>query len=333
MSRTMVCVLGLSVALTGVTGCIEDDSVPNRRGIERPALIPTKQSDKDNAEHRALEPPKRELPSDSAKEFPGQTRLTSPRDSQTLFLDAGMGTVETSPATTSAPATAAAGDATTTAGVPESAPATNFATAPENNPQPDAKAAFGTSTPQLDETKPFARRGAVMAVPGTGEIIPADWGRAEPLAEYRHRPWSKSQTSFNSGEVKRNPLYYTNAFDHPQYLEGPAAVGFLENLAEYPWFYAETLAVPVLMVAQPPLIQKTTHNDGTDPNYHGYLPAIGEIVPAPLPGVIRWTYPFSDAEAVPDVQASSLPSPLATPGTTQPVTLPPTPGTTPSGNK
>ena len=303
MPRTIFCVLGLSVALIGVTGCIEDDSVPNRRGIEREALIPTNQKDKDNAEHRALEAPKRELPSDSAKEFPGQTRLTSPGGPQTLFLDVTTSTADTAPTTaTSAPATATA---------PRVAAA-----------EPTAVSVFGTAAPQLDESKPFARRGAVMMVPGTGEVIPADWGTVEPLPEYRHRPWAKSETSFNTGEVKHNPTYYANAFAHPQYFEGKPGVDVLENLAEYPWFYAQTLAVPVLMIMEPPLVQKTTHNEGNDPIYHGQLPATGEIVPSPLPGVIRWTYPFSDAQAVPDVEAASLPSPLVTPGTTRPATAP-----------
>ena len=61
-------------------------------------------------------------------------------------------------------------------------------------------------------------------------------------------------------------------------------------MADVPWAFAETLALPVLMVEQEPLAQETTWWPVSDRVYEGYLPASGPVVPAPTAGTIEWTH-------------------------------------------
>jgi len=76
--------LPLAAACTLLAGCIQDESAPNRLGMERPALQPNTRN-QDDAEKRAIEKPQRELPT-GRTEFPGQSMLTTP--SSVLTLDA-----------------------------------------------------------------------------------------------------------------------------------------------------------------------------------------------------------------------------------------------------
>lgn len=77
VSQMTAClILASSIAGVSMLGGCADESAPNRRGIERPALINESTDSKANAEHRELEGRQRELPaSGGSKEFPGQSKL------------------------------------------------------------------------------------------------------------------------------------------------------------------------------------------------------------------------------------------------------------------
>jgi len=268
-TRTMMA-MGLAVALAGLMACIEDDSAPNRRGMERPALG-AGPGGTNNAEKRELEAPKRDLPT-GRQEFPGQTRLNTPDGVITL---AEMGTAaETQPAP----------------------PATAPAAATSTEASPGTMRALG-----LNEDHHVAITGRAIPVPwANGMVIEGNWGTVAAMPEYRHRNWPDQQTTYVMGDVKGNPVYFTSllvAYDYydPARCEqchaaGPNTIQNLKDLADVPWFFGEALALPVLMVCDQPLAQKTTAFVVRDPVYQGYLPPAGEVRPSGLPGEVQWIH-------------------------------------------
>jgi hypothetical protein len=130
-------------------------------------------------------------------------------------------------------------------------------------------------------------------VPGTPWSVDFSWGQGIQLQDYPHRPWPDTTTGYQVANVKHNPVYYFNVGEVlPQARSAGTLRGdFVSDLYEIPWFYLQTAALPVLMVLEPPLAQRTSDRSSTDPLYRGYLPG-GPVVPAPIPGVMQWDYPF-----------------------------------------
>ena len=254
-NRSLLCSLAALSTTLLFTGCIADDSVPNRRGMERPALIGGDAKARENAEKRELEAPKRQAPAGVGAEFPGQSLLPTSSPSIVMLAD-----------------------------LPATAPTTLPAPAP------------APAHPVINDLKPMALPGRTMRVPGTTQEIPPYWGEQTVLKDYPRRPYPTTQVTYASGQILHNPVYYGDLFkrDYPSTYACPVeSVG--QDYAEIPWFYGETIALPVLMVIHPPLAQAQTRWTDDSPVYHGQLPATGRIDPVPLPGEIRWVYTFTSS--------------------------------------
>jgi hypothetical protein len=266
----------------------------------------------DRAWQRELEQPKRNLPTGGGGEFPGQSKAA--------------------PVSPAAPvASAASEDSASLAsltGEAQVVTASNlpFAAQPGSNLIP----AEGTSA-KLPEARypdvrwydgPLPNLKAVSAptpgftpVPGTAWAVEHSWGEVRPLENYPHRDWAAMQTTYEAAAVKHNPTYFAPLWPQVPVPQNDATWtgNALSSIIEVPWMGLQTLALPVTMFIDPPLAQVTTQRLGRDPVYLGHTPAGGPIVPAPFPGVLRWSYPFLREAA-----AGTMPA------TTQPIT--PTPG-------
>jgi hypothetical protein len=131
-------------------------------------------------------------------------------------------------------------------------------------------------------------------VPDSPWTVDASWGQVMVLNDYRHRVWPESHTHYQVADVKHDPIYYfslQNVLSMPQ-NDGGALGDTTSTAIEVPWFYLNTVALPVLMVLEAPLAQRSTDRSGVDPNYHGHLPETGETAPTPTTGVLKWEYPF-----------------------------------------
>lgn len=253
MKRTapITACLILAASVSGISmlaGCA-DESAPNRRGIERPALINESTDSKANAEHRELEGRQRELPSGGGREFPGQSRL----DANDL-TDQPIALLS------------------------------------------DKKTPPGQS---LTDYRPVMKKGQTAIVPGTGYSIDPSWGSETPLASADHRPWPVSVARAESPGVQHNP-YYTRPLNPGSTAEQTGAPS-LVDFVEVPWWYIQVATIPVQMFINPPLAQNSSHLpiDAGEPKgqagiYEGYLPATGNIHPAPVPGKIQFVYPFDN---------------------------------------
>ena len=316
-------VLALSVAFvagwvgTGLAGCA-DESAPNRRGIERAPL--TGNGGTDNAYKRENEAPKRDLPTGGGKEFPGQSQLpASAQPAADVVYLADMGTetpnaitplavpatTATAPATIPGPAIIPAAPTAATTPV-ETFPATNGATTmvvPSNPPVVATTipaSATAKSTQPLkprdhfdDSDKRYAVPGKAMPVAGTGLSIPADWGEPVVLSSYPHRAWPNTVARYESGTTYHNPYYFQELFNRTgsAYGDRDPVGAYWADQAETPWFFGETIALPVLMCIDLPLAQRTTQEKGTDPLYLGHLPPTGPVIPAPAVGEVKFVYP------------------------------------------
>jgi hypothetical protein len=149
-------------------------------------------------------------------------------------------------------------------------------------------------------------------VPGTGWAIDHSWGQGLVLTDAPHRAWPETKGIYESGRVKHNPAYYYNLQPYLDVTQpnGSYSGDWLSNLYEVPWFYLNTAALPVLMILEPPLAQRTTDRVSQDPNYLGHLPEAGAVVPTPVPGELRWEYPFLN----PDGSVKERPGQPFTPG-------------------
>lgn len=304
------------LATAGLSACA-DESAPNRRGIERPPLF-AGQGGMDNADKRENEPHQRDLPTGGGQEFPGQSRLDTPSDASVVTLaDLGITAVNTP--------------------VPATGPATQMAFPAPTTPPPQGD----IST--MDPRQPYAVRGRTMVVPNTGGLaIPPTWGDPIVLKSYPHRPYADTTVTYASGRVLHNPFYYTQAFPYeynPTLGAGRSTGMSYQDFLEIPWFYGQSLALPVLMVIDPPLAQRSTVWNTSNPLDHGKLPPAGAIVPAPWPGEIRYSVPPAATQPVTEVQSITNPTtdlrvnPPVPPSTTlpavPPTAVPPAPPTRP----
>ncbi len=257
---TMVAVLG---------GCMADESAPTRPRTEN-TLGPSEKA-KDNAFNRETEAPKRDLPT-SGSEFPGQSKANvkeAPGEKPVVTADAG---------------------------VYQYSPYGSFQT-----PTTDYKKDYSGNGP-LPHLQP--NPGSVPAVgstpvPNIPWAIDHSWGEVLTLENAAHRAWPDMQTQYRAADVKHNPVYYFNLQDHSPWMwqnDGSYHTDWVTEAIEFPWFYGNTAILPVLMILEPPLAQRTTQRIGPDANYLGHLPAGGEIVPSPTPGEINWVYPFLRAD-------------------------------------
>jgi hypothetical protein len=164
--------------------------------------------------------------------------------------------------------------------------------------------------------KPSPTPGATP-VPGTPWVVEHSWGEGLPLENYPHRDWPATQTTYVAATVKHNPVYFAPIQNRLPIVQNDSsyAGNVVSSVLETPWFALQTLALPALMLCDPPLKQVTTQRLGNNPVFLGHQSADGPIVPSPTPGVIRWEYPFL---------ASNPNAPAGAPAATQPIT--PTPG-------
>jgi hypothetical protein len=227
----------------------------------------------------------------------GQT-TPNPTVEQTTANPPASGTVEPNPPPTAAPAENAAA-ATPGPGASSATPSASASAAPGGwGSYHGAVSTYpGGNYPGLLPAIP-ANPGTipmvgVTQVPNTPWVVEHSWGEMLQLQEYPHRAWPESNGLYMVADVKHNPVYYFNVGDvfPPAKSSGTYASDWANNFFEIPWFYGQTVALPVLMVLEPPLAQRTTDHPGVDPNFHGYLPG-GPTVPSPTTGVLRWDYPF-----------------------------------------
>jgi hypothetical protein len=289
----------LSVAVAAsvgiISGCEGDQSAPSR---PRTGLNPLPDNEKarDNADKRAIEKPGRELPA-SGKEFPGQSRAPEKRANTVITADARAAAARHGHAVQD-PAPRDGSDSV----LPESLYHQDF----YPGPLPHLPADPG-SVPMTGAT----------ALPGTQWSIEHSWGQVLVLRDYPHRDWPESQATYVAATVKHNPPYYFNLQNRLPVPQNDGSYGgnWLTTLIEVPWYYINTAALPVMMFIDRPLDQVTTQRLGGDPNFFGYLPATGDIVPAPVPGVIKWDYPFLVVNHVSREPSTQSSEPIApTPG-------------------
>ncbi|MGN6367569.1 MAG: hypothetical protein ACTHN5_04845 [Phycisphaerae bacterium] len=264
-----VLLAGVVVASGAYFGCEADESAPTRPRTQ--GILAPDEKAKDNAEKRETEEQKRDLPT-GRSEFPGQSRVDPEQ------MPAGERPVVLADAGGSKPA-GWSGFAT---------PIDNYTNdnygggpVPPLNPKPGANPTPGSAP-----------------VPGTPWHVDFDWGEIGPLAGVEHRAWPEDGTSYVAADVKHDPVYYFSILPQVGHVNNGSWQGNAwSGIVEIPWFYLNTAALPVLMVLDPPLQQRTTERLSQNPVYLGYLPAGGEVVPAPTEGRIEWRYPFLEKQS------------------------------------
>jgi hypothetical protein len=120
------------------------------------------------------------------------------------------------------------------------------------------------------------------------------WGQGLTLTETPHRNWPTTTATYKTANVLINPTYYFNIQEHiavPQ-NNGTYCGDVTSTFYEVPWFYLNTLALPVLMALEPPLAVRHADYPSQDPVFLGYLPTGGPIFPSPYPGTLQWSYGF-----------------------------------------
>ena len=254
------------VATTVIAGCMGDESAQSRPRTQN-VLAPDEKS-QDNAFNRETEAPKRDLPT-SGREYPGQSRPTPEGTNEPTVITADAGHLNP-------------------------LPYGHFRT-PESSYDLNNYHSIVPPLPDKPGTAPMV---GSTPVPGTGWAIDDSWGQVLPLENYAHRAWPDEQTTYKAAVVKHKPVYYFDIENEiPIKTKGDWVGNGAGAAIEIPWFYANTALLPVLMVLEPPLLQRTTERLGKDPIYHGYLPEGGDIIPSPTPGEIKWDYPFLRPDA------------------------------------
>jgi len=293
MQPTSILAIALAAAsFTMLSACESDQSAPSRPRTKN-ILTPDNKAD-ENAFQRENEAPRRNLPT-SGKEFPGQSQAPS--------ADARMITADARNVDPGRP-------------IP-----VNGTDSRHGEPVFNQKNMYPGPLPTLSAKAGAAPAPGSTPVPGTAWSVDHSWGEVLPLENYPHRDWAATQTTYVAADVKHNPVYFTPIqprLNVPQ-TGGTYGGDMISELYEIPWFGVQTLLAPLYMICEPPLKQVTTQRLGHDPVYLGHSDASGPIVPAPMPGVIRWEYPF-------------LVNTASRNNTTQPATQPiaPTPGITPA---
>ncbi len=283
-------------------GCEADDSMPTYpRTVNPYAGIKAD----DAAAKRSLEVPGRTVPTGSIGDAPRQLNEGPPipGDGQVVLLQASP-SGDQPPATAPAdqpsatpvadqPPASASGDQApvyTTEVHPKGWDAIGHTVGPTNQYNRDTYSGPLPHLPANPGTVPMV---GSTPVPGTGWSIDHSWGQVMPLNNYPHRAWPETKGTYENGDVKNNPVYYYTIQDHlnvPQ-NDGSVKADWTSEVYEVPWWYVNTAILPVLMVLEPPLAQRSTRLPSADPNYNGHL-ADGPIVPTPAPGELKWEYPF-----------------------------------------
>ena len=329
--------MAAAAALPLLAGCETDDSTPTRPRTAGPFTADPK--NQENAEKRALEKPARDLPTGGGAEFPGRSSAAPANNDEVLTLEAApSGAMAASPEITptfSPPQVEGAGANNAALMNLQPEPAHGFII-------PKGWKMFGNSygpttvynkdlypgaIPHLPENPGIVPMTGSTRAPGGDWDIDFSWGQGLLLTNYPHRPWPETTAHYIEGETKHNPLYYFNIQDHLNVKQNDGSVlgDWTSTAYEVPWFYFNTLALPVLMVLEPPLAQRTSRYASADPNFRGYLPD-GPTVPVPTPGTLTWEYPFLNPDGtvkepreitVPQatMPATSLPA-VETPATT-----------------
>jgi hypothetical protein len=296
-THTHALLLAGAVLLTGMMiGCETDESAPTRPRTEN-ILTPDEKA-KENADKRVTEPEQREMPT-GRTEFPGQSSAT-PKQTPNV---SGSNPVVT-------------------------ADAGSWSWPFFQTPLDDySRYNYGGGpVPPLNEHPGQTPTPGSTSVPGTPWSIDHYWGEIAPLDNYPHRAWPDEQVTYPAPLVKHNPIYYFSLQQQMSVSQNDGTYwGDVKSAAiEFPWFYVNTVALPVLMVLEPPLAQRTTQELNGDVVYLGHLPSGGDIIPSPQPGIIEWRYDRETLEEITPTtnnteQIPPVLNPDATPApTTQP---------------
>lgn len=167
--------------------------------------------------------------------------------------------------------------------------------------------------PMLAEKPGMTPAVGYTPIEGSPWVIEHSWGETLPLADYNHRAWPDTKTTYVLGGVKGNPTYAMDLPNMPR-RKSDACNDAVTTVVAVPWFYCNTFLLPVLMCFECPLKPTTTSVLGQDPLYLGYLPATGAIVPSPMPGEFKFRTDFEN----PETQPSTMSSPTGTAPATVP---------------
>src|SRR5271169_423310 len=234
MKTTLSMFIASAVVASGMmVACEADESAPTRPRTQNILPVPTEKA-KENAEQRELEPPQRSLPTGGGSEYPGQSRAT--------------------------PASPAPGDVpivTADAGSTQMVPYGSFRTPTTDYNQDNYNNGPVPHIPENPGTTPMT---GSTPVPNTPWSIDHSWGEVLQLQNYPHRAWPDEQTTYVAANVKNNPVYYFDLQPHLPIMQnnGSYATDVGTTAIEFPWFYANTAALPILMVLEPPLARRTS---------------------------------------------------------------------------
>ncbi len=264
-------------ALALLAGCEADDSMPTYPRAGGGLLAPNSKAQQ-NAEQRTLEKPARELPT-GRTDLPGQSAAPA-HDSTILTLDVPP-TATPTPTNPDFPISGFYGPSGWKAVGHTTGPVTTYPRDPYQGLVPHLPPDPGT-VPMTGSTP----------LPGGDWAVDHSWGQGLTLNDFPHRDWPQSTATYQTINAKHDPLYFFNLQEHlPVKQNDGSTRGNIRSVTyEVPWFYINTAALPVLMVLEPPLAQRSTSSPTQDPNYNGHLPD-GKTVPAPFPGVLKWELP------------------------------------------
>jgi hypothetical protein len=298
MTRPVVLLLACAAA-GFLAGCEADDSMPTRPRTG--GLFTADPKAQDNAEHRSLEAPQRQMPTGGA-EFPGQSAApNTTADPRVVTLDAPAHAAPPAPTPTNRnfPISGFYG--------PPRLHAIGHTTGPVTTYTRDSYPGLIPHLPPNPGTIPMT---GSTPMPGGDWAVDHSWGQGLTLTDTPHRDWPAATAAYQQIDGKHNPLYFFNLQEHlPVKQNNGTMCGDVVSTAyEVPWFYANTLALPVLMVLEPPLAQRSTSVPSQDPNFTGALPAGGSTVPAPYPGTLKWQYPFLNPDGTVKPSAGNAPA-------------------------
>lgn len=259
-------------ALGLLAGCDVDDSLPSRPR-QANFLTPDEKAQQ-NAEQRSLEKPGRDLPTNPT-DLPGQS--AAPAQSQVITADA-------------APAAPASGSNVLGFTGPKGLQAIGHTKEPSITYTHDPYPGLIPHVPLNPGTIPMT---GATPMPGGDFAVGHDWGQGLTLTEALHRDWPTTTAHYEVVHAIYNPLYYTDLQKQLPVGQnnGSYCSDVTTGLIDIPWFYAQTMILPILMVFEPPFTQLQAGVPTPDPNYNGYLPG-GPTVPPPVTSTLKWDYPF-----------------------------------------
>jgi len=253
------------VAAGLLAGCEADDSLPSRPRTG--TIFTADPKAQDNAERRSLEAPQRQMPP-AAPNSPASPPPRHHPDPHVITLDA--------PANTPAPTPQPQFPHLWLLRPPH-ARAIGHTTGPETTYTRDS---IPASFPTCPQPRTIPMTGSTP-IPGGDWSVDHSWGQGLTLTQ---APTQLAQTTVTYQQIdgKNNPLYYFKlAGTHRRQTRQWLVRGDIRStLYEMPWFYANTIALPVLMVLEPPS-PSAAQRPSQDPIFTGYLPTAGPIVPAP----------------------------------------------------